>query len=78
MSAVYESLTPHARRELSVADCEALEIEGTYKANTIRECASVQHDGRLDQADLTESTTTWNRIGVGVEEYTVRAELDGG
>jgi hypothetical protein len=78
MAAVYESLTPHAGRELSVADSKTLEIKRAYEAKTIRECASMQHDRRLDEADLAEATITWYRISVGVEEYTVRTELDGG
>jgi hypothetical protein len=78
MSAVYESLTPRARRELSIADREPFEMERAYESQTIRERASMQHDGRLDEADFTESTITRNRISVGVKEHTVRADLNGG
>jgi hypothetical protein len=78
MSAVYESLTPRARRKLSIPDRESFEIQGAYKAKAIRECASMHHDGRLHQANLTEGTITRNRISVGVKDYTVRAGLDGG
>jgi hypothetical protein len=78
MSAVYESLTPRARRKLSIPDRESFEIERAYEAKAIRECASMHHDGRLHQANLTEGTITRNRISVGVKDYTVRAGLDGG
>jgi hypothetical protein len=78
MSAIYKSLTPRAWRQLSIADREPFKIERAHESQTIRERASMQHDGRLDQADFTESTITGNRISVGVKEHTVRADLNGG
>jgi hypothetical protein len=78
MAAIYETLAPGAGRKLTIRNCEPFEIEGSYKAKAIRERAPVYHHGWLDQADLAESPVSGNRIGVGVEEYTVPADLDGG
>jgi hypothetical protein len=78
VTAVYESLSPGTWRELSIGDCEPLEIEGSEEAKPIRERASVNHDSRLDQTNFAERTISGNRIGVGIEEYTVRADFNGG
>jgi hypothetical protein len=38
----------------------------------------MDHDGWLDETDLAKLTVTRNRIGMGVEEYPLRADADGG
>jgi hypothetical protein len=78
MAAIYETLAPGAGRKLTIGNREPFEIEGSYKAKAVRERAAVYHDGWLDQADLAESPVPRNRIGVGVQEYTVSTDLDGG
>jgi hypothetical protein len=78
MAAVYESLTPGARRELPVRYCEPFKVEGTQEAQTIPEGAPMHHDCGLDQADLGEIAIPGYRIGVGVEENAVSAEAEPG
>jgi hypothetical protein len=78
MSTVYETLAPGARRELPITDREPFEIERAYKPKAIRERAAMYHDRGLDQADLAQTAIPRHRIGIGVEEYTLATDLDGG